>query len=406
VPDIDDPFLEEVEPTAQQVGIDVPGSRSGFTDFINFGIFNGNFRLGPPNPAANVDVVGAAGSNFVPGWRFVQSSNTNITGSMVRNAAYPSGSNFRFTFAAGSANDEAYIEQLIDMGGSVNQDIGAIIRGYGSSSQNRAGLAVSTQYLTTDGTIAGMPPERTTLDSGGVGGRAPRYLFHPAEVDNPPGAARYLRLRVVANRQSVLAGTAFTIDVPEIRRERVTSNVRLVDRQLYGGAGVVSVGDFYMTGSNLLWQPASTTAGSTTTQRLLNYQLVPLPFSLVNIPANAVTELQLWGDTALALATPRIGIPWASAIVGASYRLSAIPTAGGASALAIRVQVGGSTVWTPFTIAGSGGALSNEASQVVTADELASGQQIGVVVDTSATYAPTTADLAVVVWVAVKYDGN
>jgi hypothetical protein len=401
MPDIDDPFLEELEPVATQQGIDVPGSRSGFTDFINFGVYNGNFRVGPPQSASNIDLASSAsGSNFLPGWRWVvESGDATAKHQADALGISSSGSNVVIIGSTGSA----YFEQIIDIGGSAVQDTGGFVRlnvNPPSVTTIAPVLSVRTQYLNAAGTTTGMPSERVasvTL----TGSFTPYSFDGGSEVDPPGSTARYLRLRIAATFYEYGAVTLL-----DVRRDRAPSNLRLPDRAAAtnkrSGLGLY---DVYQSASNLFWQPSSTTAGTTTGKRLLNYQLVPIPFSLVNIPSNATTDMQLWGDTALALATPRIGVPWASAIVGASYRLSAIPSAGGANALAIRVQVGGSTVWTPFTIAGSGGAISNEASQAVTADELTAGQQIGVVVDTSSTYAPTTADIAVVVWVAVKYDG-
>lgn len=90
-----------------------------------------------------------------------------------------------------------------------------------------------------------------------------------------------------------------------------------------------------------------------------------------------------------------------------SYRLSAIPTAGGTGALKITVQVGGTNLWaSAFSINGTGGSLSAEVSAAPETYNVAAGGQIGVVTNTTATYAPTTADIAVIVWVACKYDAT
>lgn len=403
MPDIDDDFLELTEPGAAQSGADSPGPLSAWSDLMSFAVFNGNFRLGPPDISANLDVASSVtGSNFVPGWRFVQSSNTGVTAKVMADTTTASGYNLTFT---GVASSTGFIEQIVDIGGSAVRDIGTFLRVNARASvvKGTAYWRVHTQYLDRLGTITGMPPERIVQQTTPVANTV--YSFDEgSEIDPPPAAARYLRIRISYTPDPYFDPQ--TLSILDVRRDRTPTVLRLPDRSAASGArSGLGLYDVLESGSNLLWQPSSTTAGVTTGKRLLNYQLVPIPFSLVNIPSNATTELQLWGDTALSLGTPRIGLPWGSAIVGCSYRLSAIPTAGGANALAIRIQVGGSTVWTPFTIAGSGGALSNEASQSVTADELTSGQQIGVVVDTSSTYAPTSADIAVLVWVAVKYDG-
>lgn len=398
-PDIDDPFLEEVEPTAQQVGVDVPGSRSGFTDFINFGVFNGNFRLGPPNAAANVDPVGASGSNFVPGWRFVQSSNTVITAKSVLGSKQGAGSNLRFTHDASGTSGTVFVEQIIDIGGSAVGDIGATTRIEYQVQSGTWQLSARRQYLASDGSIAGMPEEFSATIPGLTSTAAPVSIDGDQADDPAPATARYLRYRV--ETQSSSANGSF--DLLGVRRERATMYTQLVDssRTTNGLFNIVQ------RGSNLIWAPTSTTQFGTFSgaQRVLNWQLVPITFSLVNIPANATTNMQLWGDTALALATPRISVPYASTLVGCSYRLSAVPTAGGASALRIVVQKSGADVWTPFTIAGSGGALADETTQPIGSDDFNKTDGIGVNIVTSATYAPTTADIAVVVWMAVKFDG-
>ncbi len=392
---IDRPFLEEVEPTVQQQGTDVPGPRGSYQELLNFGIYNGNFRVGPPQSASNLDVAtSTTGSNFLPGWRFVQSSNTTISAAIVKRPGNL-GSNLRFTVNSLSAGARAYIEQVIDVGGSAIGDVGSFYRFTGGwDGIGARSVYLKTQYLNANGTIEGMPPE----EQAGGAATASWNFDHGNEVDPPPDGARFVRVRVeIIN----VTGSPGYVELYEVRREKAATNLRLVDRS----RSTNGLYDVYTSGSNLFWQPSSTTSGATSAKRLLNYQLVAIPFSLVNIPANATTELQLWGDTALGLATPRIGIPYPAAIVGMSYRLSAAPTAGGATALRLQATVAGASVWTAHTLAGSGAAASGESSQSVTADEISLGQQLGVQVVTSSTYAPTTADLAVVLWVAVKFDG-
>jgi hypothetical protein len=400
VPDIDDPFLDELEPTAAQTGLDVPGARGSFSDWINHGVFNGNFRVGPQNAAAGVDYVGAAGSNFLPGWRFVRQTGTiNLTWYAADIDDFPP----YIEFSGGAVNDIAYIEQIVDIGGSSVGDVGAFLRVNATSSilsGATENLIVARQYLTITGATIGSELS-TTVSVAPTG-----YIYSfddGTEMTPPPIEAKYLRLRVGWKRVGAVDATLVIYD---IRRDRMVANLRLSDRDSTGyRRAQPGLYDVYQSSSNLFWQPSSTTGGVTTGKRLLNYQLVGIPFSLVNIPTNATTELQMWGDTALALGTPRIGLPWAAAIVGMSYRLSAIPTAGGANALRIQATVAGSSVWTAFTIPGSGGALSDENSQSTTADEIAKGAQVGIQVFTSNTYAPTTADIAAVLWLAVKYDG-
>lgn len=404
---IDRPYLENLEPTGQQQGTDVPGPRGAWTDLINFGVYNGNFRAGPPDPSANLDLASStAGSNFVPGWRFVQSSNTTITAQVRQIAGAGAGSNIRFTAGVGVATGHAsFLEQVIDIGGSAVGDNGNLIRLTSATNGSMNGLRIdlAAQYLAADGSLVGMPAER--VQQAAIGSTTPASVDVAADVNPPPANARYLRVRAIV-KSAPGGGTVAGdwLDIYDIRRDRALVNLRMPDisRSTNG------LYDVRMSGSNLLWQPAHVTSGGAALgeRRLLNYQLVAIPFSLVNIPASATTGLQMWGDTALALGTPRIGTPWPGAIVGMSYRLSAIPTAGGATALRVQATVGGVNVWDAFTIPGTGGTLTAENTIPPTLDEFTAGQQLGVQVVTSGTYAPTTSEIAVLLWVALKYDGS
>ena len=50
---IDKPYFPASEPGAQQEGVDAPGFFSATSDFMNGGVYNGTFRLGPPQSASN-----------------------------------------------------------------------------------------------------------------------------------------------------------------------------------------------------------------------------------------------------------------------------------------------------------------------------------------------------------------
>ena len=117
----------DADPTHNQAGVDQPGLLAAVSDYVNFGVFNGNFRFGPPLPFLDAS-NSTTGSNFMPGWRFVRSSNSNITVSHVRDTASPSGSNLRFAFASGLSDDAVYIEQMVDIGGSRTRQTGDILR--------------------------------------------------------------------------------------------------------------------------------------------------------------------------------------------------------------------------------------------------------------------------------------
>lgn len=221
-------IIPTAEPSGNQgTGIDAPGLLSATTDFVNFGVFNGNFRLGPPDPSQDIDVAtSTTGSNFMPGWRFIQSSNTNITASQVRNASAPSGSNLRFTVASGAAADEAYAEQIVDIGGNRQGGFPDLVRAFVSSNAGsgtfRARLAV--QYLTTDGAITGMPTEQ--VDTADVAAATTTELSILATTDSvAPTTARYLRIRMGVLRGGAATGATGSLNVFEVRRTNRVSRM-------------------------------------------------------------------------------------------------------------------------------------------------------------------------------------
>lgn len=399
---IDRPYLETVDPNAAQEGVDSPGPQAGWTDLINFGVYNGNFRLGPPQSASNIDVASSViGSNFVPGWRFVQASNATITAQVVRNAATPSGSNFRFVFTNAAVNDEAFIEQIVDVGGSQPGIMSNIVRtAHDQDLTSETARVLSLQYLTADGTIVGMPPEVTVVT---VSAR----ILASAEEDSsgyytPPGA-RYLRIRAGAK---VLAGpTTRNVNLYEVRRERGGGTARLIDVDTSSSATAVTLmnkGNETIARINTNGDILGIGAGGSV--RLLSRQLIAIPFVLLNVPTNATTEMQI-ADNALGLGTPRIQMGWGGDIVGLHYRMSTDITAGGASALRIQATVAGSSVWTAHTLTTSS-AQFDTATQDLGTDTFTASQNLGVQVVTSGTFAPTSLDLVCLLFVALKYDGG
>ena len=219
---IDRPYFPANEPDAQQEGVDAPGFFSATSDFMNGGIYNGTFRIGPPQSASNIDVASSVvGSNFVPGWRFVQSSNTAITGLHLRNTAAPSGSNFRFVYASGAATDEAFIEQLIDVTGSaVSSDDAyrATVLPTGANFD----AAVRVQYLMADGTITGGEGEAVYSL---VAGTKKSIVLRSSLPTN----AKYARLRVLTDRGAAATSATGTVDVLEVKRDRPATQVALSD---------------------------------------------------------------------------------------------------------------------------------------------------------------------------------
>lgn len=379
-------FVLPTEPTGNQQGVDAPGPLSALTDFINLGVFNGNFRLGPPDPSLNIDVASStSGSNFMQGWRFVQSSNTNITAKQVRDTNSPSGSNLRFTFASGSANDEAYIEQVIDLGGSRNQIIadlmflsGVLVSGSGLA------LRGKFQYLDVGGGLVGMPAE-VTSGNAGTGSTATGAGAFPSGSQVPPGNARYLRSRIIAFRAS---GTgAGSVDLIDVRRFRGQSVYVLPDQdptfrpgQIYQDGGTAWVEQF-----------------NTSVPMPLGHQLVPVTFVQNNIAAGTTANMDMSSSGSPAL----LKMPWSGSIVGASYRMDGTLSAG---TLAVRATVNGSNVWTAHSLT-SASPQTDYTSQPLGTDAFIPGDTVGVELSSNGGFLPTTRDIIVTLWLAITYDG-
>lgn len=399
MPGIDDVYPDETEPSGAQVGIDAPGQLAAISDYTNFGLYNGGFRVGPPNPAANIDLASStSGSNFIPGWRFVASSNSgNVTVTHQRSTASASGSNVRFTFVAGGlASDEAFLEQTVEVGGSATRAALDLVRAsYLNSTTGMQGF-FQTQYLTADGTITGMPAQEEQVLVG-----PQQYLGRlatPTSLGVP--AARYLRVRVGARRGTASTATSHTLDVYEVRRERGATGLILTD-------GFDPQGSFGDAGAHLMqliYEDLRLTNQRTGATHLLNYSLVPLHFSLLNVPANATTRMQI-ADVALGMTTPRISVGFPGSVVGVSYRMSAAITAGGATALRLQATVGGTNVWNAHTLTTSS-AQFDAATQAVGTDTFTGFEALGIDVTTSSTFAPTSLDIAAILWLAVKWRSN
>lgn len=442
---IDRPYFPANEPDAQQEGVDAPGFFSSTSDFMNGGIYNGTFRIGPPQSASNIDVASSVvGSNFVPGWRFVQSSNTAITGLHLRNTAAPGGSNFRFVYASGAAADESYIEQLVDITGTAVKSRDAYRATVLATGANFT-ATVAVQYLTVDGIVTG---GETILNGDLTAGTRKSIVLAQLE---PPTNSKYARVRVRATRGLAATSATGSVDVLEVKRDRPATQASFSDVSdpdtngagtIYqydadlvlrpaAGGGVVSqptnypaatthagldTGDisspsgqwvnihgYYDNGQALKYTYTSSTGGS---NLLLGWSLIALPFVLLNIPTSATTQMQ-FSDNALGLTVARPEMPWGGSVVGVSYRISEDISAGGTSALTIRVNRGTDALWDAFVLgsAGTTPATGSVRASVGTYT-FAETQQLGMVLVTSGTYAPTSADIHCILWVAIPYDGG
>lgn len=382
------------EPTVNQQGVDTPGMLSGHSDFVNYGLYNGNFRLGPPDPSQNIDVASStSGSNFIPHWRFVQSSNTNITLSQVRDASSPSGSNLRFTFASGAAADEAYVEQIVELGTARSRSGGDVLRASSFMPSGSGGrITIAGQYMTVDGSMVGMPAEQTAIiNYSSAGTTASRLTLDLNTGTAIPANAARLRVRIRASRNS---GTgALTIDVSDIRRDRAIPFLVIPDTS----SPETNLPGQIKQQNGILRARANQ---DSMTDGILGPHLVALHFAYVDMPAGATTDLYPVDGAGGLGANPTIPMPWGGHVVGMSYRMTDAATAG---TFNLRATVNGSNVWAPFGAIAS--PASGSASQALGTDTFAAGDTIGVHCVTSAGYLPTTRDFAVIVWVALNYLG-
>lgn len=260
--DVDDPVQYKDEPTWAQQGVDPPGFVGGFSDFVLYGVYNGAFAKGPPDPAQNLDVTTASGSNFMPAWRFVQSSNTNITAKQVRDVASPSGSNLRFTFASGAANDAAFVEQIADVGGTRSRAVEGILRAFTiAGAGNTASFTrfVQLQYLDVDGNAINSAVE----SSGTLAAGTSIYTLVDPNVNTASSVlspTSRLRIRLGVRRGAAATGATGTIDFTDVRHDKAVQYVVLGEGATPGS---YAAGRISQSSGVILIDPSGATGGGT-----------------------------------------------------------------------------------------------------------------------------------------------
>jgi hypothetical protein len=392
----------KAEPTWASEGstptIETPGELSGISSYAFRGGYNLDFSMGPQVATANVtdNQTGAAfgSSNFLPGWRYIRSSNAGqLNASMVRDTNNPAGSNFRFNFyVTGAANDEHYLETILDAEGDYS---GAGLR-WGrydpiefltTASSNAFQVTLETQYLTVDGVLVGPANRETIAPSTSI-----VYVSNHEAVAAPP-TARYLRLRLIASRVSG-TGTG-SIDVMQgTRRIMPRLFIPLPETQpaTYRASFLRSTGGV----------PSAYAARFDEVFYQIG-QLVGIPFVLVNVAANATTAM-IPSDAAMAFGSAQARVPafYDGYVVGIGYRWSAATTGG---TFSLRATVSGANVWTAFNAVASG-ATNGIARQPIGTDAFSAGNGLGVEVVTSVGFTPTTSELHVMLYVIHTWDGE
>jgi hypothetical protein len=437
---IDRPYFPAQEPSAQQQGVDAPGFFSSTSDFMNGGVYNGTFRIGPPQSASNIDVASSLiGSNFVPGWRFVQSSNTAITGLHQRNTASPSGSNFRFVYASGAASDEAFIEQLIDITGTAVKATDAYRLTVLPTGQDWP-VELRVQYLTVDGAITGGEGVITGTPTAGT--KKSIVL-----VADPPTNAKYARLRALTARGGGISTSATgSVDVLEVKRDRPATQVSVTDQSdpdtytpgymyQYSGDVVVrttgsgsvvhnyttypagtghasssSGGDinangwinihgFYDNGQAEKYTFTNSTGGS---NLLLGWSIMPIYLSRTNVGAN-VTNARLAFPTEAA-GPQFFGIPFPTHLVGITIAHNGTITAGNV-VVDITSGLTGTVIINDLCTFTSTSATEFRFTYEVGEHQFAAGVSPGIAI-TSTGLAPTTVDFAAILFLATPVTGG
>ena len=438
---IDKPYLPASEPSAQQEGVDAPGFLSATSDFMNGGVYNGTFRIGPPQSASNIDVASSViGSNFVPGWRFVQSSNTAITGQHVRNTAAPSGSNFRFVYASGAAGDEAFVEQIVDITGSAVKTRDAYRATVLATGAN-FGATLGVQYLQSDGVLTS---GETTLGFDLTAGTKKSIVLAQLE---PPSDAKYARIRVLAGRGLAATSATGSVDILEVKRDRPATQASFsdvndpdtytagaiyqydADMVLRTGAGGgivgpamnypavnthadirsgdtttpssswVNIHGFYDNGQAEKYTFTNSTGGS---NLLLGWSIMPIYLSRTNIGAN-VTNSRLAFPTEAA-GPQYFGIPFPTHLVGVTIAVSGTITAGSIVA-DVTSGLAGTVIINDICTFTSTSATEFRFTYALGTHQFAAGVSPGIAI-TSSGLSPTTVDVAAILFLATPMDGG
>ena len=186
--------------------------------YMTSGVYNGDFYAPPPGPDAPVSDA----TNPLPYWSFAVVSGTSTTAMSVLDSATASGRSVVFSMVAGSAGDEAYIEQIVPVNGSVTRSYSYIPAVVLTQVTNNAMVAfINGQYLKNDGvTTTGASKEFAPLFSALAGTTDIDMVedsgtaWSAAEV---PADAYFLRVRVGIRRGAEAAGSSGQVKVGEIR---------------------------------------------------------------------------------------------------------------------------------------------------------------------------------------------
>lgn len=193
------------------------------SDFILYGVFNGAFARGP--------VLGLnsyiGDDNPLPDWTGpTQVSGGAITCQWVADSSSPSGYNLRFNIAAGAAGDEAYVEQIVPVGGDRAQRllIAWATNFYRVSASGGTPRGTwEFQFLKADNTTTGTAVSSSLTLSGDA------TLYDTSTAGMVPTDAVYVRMRLGVRRNTMAATDSALVDLLSVRSYRASSRTRLPD---------------------------------------------------------------------------------------------------------------------------------------------------------------------------------
>ena len=199
-------------------------------DFLQSGLYNGNWRASPPTPASDI-TTGDASANRVPAWTFTQSSGTAITARWMADADSPVGGYIKLSMASGAASDRSYFEQYVSvtpshgrafaLKGRATFDIDTL--GTGGS----AVAYVSLQFYKADGvtTTGSESTHSSTVSSLSTFGATTLSSGDAAMPDD----AGWARIRVGLHRSAALNTATCAVRVYEVFIQRGTDVIYVPD---------------------------------------------------------------------------------------------------------------------------------------------------------------------------------
>lgn len=204
------------------------GFNSGLAAQVTSGVYNSSFSIPPPFPTLPID----NDTNALPGWSLVNLVNATIAGWWIADATAGSGGIFRWISTGAAAGDETYIEQLIQVSGTRDQETFHIPMAYEIIDSVSANMLwyISGQYLTSDQiTTTGTAQEVTNVWAGS----AQVKLVTLVNAGVIPADAGWLRLRLGARATGAV--TSETADFAYVKVLRGDRGVYLTDISSGGG---------------------------------------------------------------------------------------------------------------------------------------------------------------------------